>query len=295
MIKIPQKIKNVLFILIGNFIYAFAIAYFVLPSGLIMGGGTGIALFFNHWLDAPVALFVAALNIVLFFLGAIFLGMKFALTTLLSTVCYPIELAAMEWLESVTGPITSDLMLSTIFGGLMIGAAFGLVFRAGASTGGMDIPPLIINKKTGISLSLLLYGFDVLTLVLQMTFSRGDEILYGILLVCIYSVTLEYMFAVGKRQIELKIVSKKHDEINRAVHESLDRGTTLVSIKGGYTDDYTTAVTTVINRRQLFAATEMISKIDPDAFIVISKCSEVRGRGFSGEKVYEKPKNEDII
>lgn len=229
---------------------------------------------------------MAILNILLFVLGAIMLGKNFALTTVLSTICYPIELAFMEWMEGKTGPITSDPMLSTIFGGLLIGAAFGLVFRAGASTGGMDIPPLIINKKTGISLSLLLYGFDVITLILQMTFASGDQILYGILLVCIYSVTLEYMFAVGKRQIEIKIVSKKYTEISNAIHNRLDRGTTLVSISGGYTDEYTTAVTAVINNRQLFAATEMIDQIDPDAFIVISKCTEVRGRGFSDEKVY---------
>lgn len=281
-----KYVKKIGLILLGNLLYAASIAYFVLPSGLIMGGGTGLALFFNHLINVPIALFVAILNILLFVLGAIMLGKKFALTTVLSTICYPIELAFMEWMEGKTGPITSDPMLSTIFGGLLIGAAFGLVFRAGASTGGMDIPPLIINKKTGISLSLLLYGFDVITLILQMTFASGDQILYGILLVCIYSVTLEYMFAVGKRQIEIKIVSKKYTEISNAIHNRLDRGTTLVSISGGYTDEYTTAVTAVINNRQLFAATEMIDQIDPDAFIVISKCTEVRGRGFSDEKVY---------
>lgn len=281
-----KYVKKIGLILLGNLVYAASIAYFVLPSGLIMGGGTGLALFANHLFHIPIALFVAFLNISLFVLGAIMLGKQFALTTVLSTVCYPMELALMEWLEGKTGPLTSDPMLSTIFGGLMIGAAFGMVFRAGASTGGMDIPPLIINKKTGISLSLLLYGFDVITLILQMTFASGDEILYGILLVCIYSVTLEYMFAVGKRQIEMKIVSKKYNEISDAIHKRLDRGTTLVSIRGGYTDEYTTAVTAVINNRQLFTATEMIDQIDSDAFIVISKCTEVRGRGFSDEKVY---------
>lgn len=273
-------------ILFGNLLYAAAISYFVVPSGIITGGGTGLALFAYHYFGIPIEIFVAVLNVLLFILGALMLGKQFALTTLLSTVCYPVELALMQRLEHRTGVITTDPMLSTIFGGLIIGVAFGIVFRAGASTGGMDIPPLILNKKTGISLSVLLYGFDVITLIMQMFFSDGNQILYGILLVCIYSVVLEFMFAMGKRQIEMKIVTKKYREINSAIHEKLDRGTTLVSIAGGYTDDYTTAVVTIINQRQLFSATELVNKIDPEAFIVISRCSEVRGRGFSVSKVY---------
>lgn len=274
-------------ILLGNCIYALAVAYFILPVDLITGGTTGIAIFVRHYTGLPVSSFVSIFNILMFFIGAFVLGKAFALTTLISTFFYPIFLNIMERLVEHTGILTSDPMLCTIFAGLLIGAGIALVIQAGASTGGMDIPPLILHKMTGISVAVWLYAFDVLILLLQIIFSDREKILYGILLVCIYSVILEKFLLLGKTKIQLKIVSEKYQEINAAILNHFDRGTTLFEVEGGYTRKEMFAILTVINQRELFQMNEMVKEIDPNAFLIIGQVKEVRGRGFTSKKIYK--------
>ena len=122
-------------------------------------------------------------------LGALILGFDFALTTLISTFYYPIALGFFQNIPSLS-TITDDRMLSSIFGGLFIGFSLGIVIRCGASTGGMDIPPLILNKKFGLPVSVMLYVFDFLILIGQALFCDKEAILYGILLVMTYTIVL---------------------------------------------------------------------------------------------------------
>ena len=151
-----KDIKNIIGILIGNTIYALAVAMFILPNNLITGGTTGMALFLNTTLNISVTLFVSIFNICMFLLGWKILGKKFALTTLISSFYYPFILGVLENIFK-NEIMSNDTLLCVIFAGIMIGAAIGLVIRCGASTAGMDIPPLILNKKLGIC---LLYTSD---------------------------------------------------------------------------------------------------------------------------------------
>lgn len=284
---ITVRLRKIAIILLGNCMYAFAVAFFILPVGLITGGTTGIAIFVQHYVGLPISLFVSVFNVVMFVLGAIVLGRQFAFTTLLSTFCYPIFLQLMESLAEYTGPLSTDPMLCTVFAGLLVGAGIALVIQEGASTGGMDIPPLILYKKAGISVAVALYTFDVLILLLQMTFSNREQVLYGILMVCIYSVILEKFLVLGKSKVQIKIISKKYREINSAILYKLDRGTTLFEIEGGHSRNEMYAVLTVVNQRELFRVNEIAKEIDPDAFIIVGQVKEVRGRGFTEGKKYE--------
>lgn len=121
--------------------------------------------------------------------------------------------------------MTQDRLLSCILAGLMIGAAIGIVIRCGASTGGMDIPPLVLHKKMGISVSLSMYAFDFVILLGQMVIREREMVLYGILLVLIYTVVLDKVLVVGKSQIQVKIISKEYERINEMIIHQLDRGT----------------------------------------------------------------------
>lgn len=281
------RLRKLLIILTGNCMYALAVAFFILPVGLITGGTTGIAIFVHHHTGLSVSLFVSVFNLVMFVLGAIVIGRQFALTTLLSTFFYPFFLRLMETLEKRTGPLSEDPMLCTVFAGLLIGAGIALVIQEGASTGGMDIPPLIMNKKTGISVAVWMYGFDVAILLLQITFSDREQVLYGILLVCIYTFILEKFLVLGKSKAQIKIISERYQEINEAILHKMDRGTTLLEIEGGYSRREMYAVLTVVNQRELFRVNEIAKSIDPDAFIIIGQVKEVRGRGFTAGKKYE--------
>lgn len=281
-----KSIQKILMILLGNLLYSFAIAFFILPSGLITGGTTGIALFVNYMTGLEISVFVLIFNIVMFIAGLIILGKTFALSTVLSSIAYPFMLSFSQWLNRLTGDLTHDLILCTIFGGLLIGIGIGIVIRAGASTGGMDIPPLVLNKKFGINVSVSLYVFDFTILILQMFFSNREQILYGILLVCIYTFALEKVLIMGKSKTQVEIISEKYKEINELIITRFDRGTTIYKANGGYTGNEAHAVLTVINKRELFAIQEAVMKLDPAAFIIISQVNEVKGRGFTLQKKY---------
>lgn len=284
--NLNKTIHSFLIISLGNMTYAFAVAFFILPNDLMTGGTTGLALFARYLFHIPITGFVYAFNITMFLLGAWVLGKTFALTTILSTFEYPLFLSIFQIAASHVGPLTTDTLLATILAGIAIGTGIGLVIQAGASTGGMDIPPLIIQKKTGISVSVSLYVFDFMILLLQIIIADREKVLYGIFLVLIYTVILDRLLVNGKRQIQLKIISPSYESISHRIQTELDRGTTLLAIQGGYSGQPSYAVLTVVSPRQLFQLQELVRTTDPNAFITINEVREVRGRGFSLQKEY---------
>ncbi|WP_122643501.1 YitT family protein [Luxibacter massiliensis] len=280
------NLKNIFYVLLGNTIYALAVTMFILPNGMITGGTTGLALTFNHYLQIPISTFVFCFNFIMFLLGAAVLGKRFALTTLVSTFYYPFILGIFQEF-SILGHLTDDRMLSTICGGIMIGFAIGLVIHAGASTGGMDIPPLVLNKKWGLSVSAMLYAFDCTILVLQITFSNAEQTIYGIILVLIYSVILDKFLMMGTSQTQVKIISEKYESINQAIQKHLDRGTTFLQAETGYLNVKQPIILTIISNRELVRLNKLVMDIDSRAFIIISHVNEVKGRGFSSQKLYK--------
>ena len=183
--------------------------------------------------------------------------------------------------------LTDNLLLCTVFSGLGIGAALGVVIRAGASTGGMDIPPLVLRKLFRIPVSISMYGFDCGILLLQMLFRPAENVLFGILLVLIYTVVLDKLLLIGKSKTELKIVSKRSREICDAILGQVDRGVTMLNGEGGYLHERIQLVLSVVSNHELILVERIIHSIDPECFIVVSRVSEVRGRGFSMNKEYQ--------
>lgn len=285
--KLSKKLYPLLLILLGNTMYCLGIVFFVLPTGLITGGTTGLGLFFFHFLKVPLELFIPVFNIVMFLAGAFILGRSFALTTILSTFYYPVIFQVLQTLSNGVS-LTADPMLATVCAGLLVGAGIGLVIHAGASTGGMDIPPLILNRLWGLPVSIGLYAFDFLILVLQMFFSNTEQVLYGIVMVLIYTITLDRMLLVGKGRVQVTIVSPHYEKINRAIQDVLDRGATLFEVEGGHTRTESYAVLTVLSKRELVGLKNLVAEIDPDAFLIVGQVNEVRGRGFTMDKKYRR-------
>lgn len=279
-----ENVKKVLIILLGNFIYTAGVVYFILPAGLIAGGTTGIALCFNHYFGISIDAFVAVFNVIMFTVGALILGKAFAMTTLLSSIAYPVFLNLLQKMAAVTGCPTTDTILCTVFAGGLIGFGIAIVIQEGASTGGMDIPPLVLNKMTGVPVAAVMYTCDIVILLVQAVFTDVEKVMYGILVVCITSVLLNKVLVMGKSKVQLLIFSPKYEEINRMILGKFDRGTTLMKIEGGYTGKETSAVLTVISQRELFPINEAVKKVDPQAFVVIDQVKEVRGIGFTLRK-----------
>ena len=211
-----KRITETLVVILGNCLYAFGVAMFIMPGGLITGGTTGIGLFVKDVTGLPVTVFVFFFNVLMFLIGFFVFGWKFAANTVVSTFSYPIALGVItELLQGYC--LTEDMLLCTIFGGICIGAAIGIVMRAGASTGGMDIPPLVLNRYLKIPVSASIYVFDMLILLLQASRSTGEQILYGILLVIVYSVVLDKCLMLGTAKMQINAVSDKIEAIREAV------------------------------------------------------------------------------
>lgn len=274
-----SKLKDLFWVLVGNSINAFAVAFFILPNDLAMGGGTGISLIVNHFFNIPISAFVLIFNIIMFLIGAAFLGKKFAVTTAISTFYYPFILAVFQKIIG-SYSVTDDIFLNTFFAGLLMGLSLGIVVRAGASTGGMDIPPLVINKYFGVPVSAAMYAFGLIILAVQFTFKDAEKILYGIVLIMINSLVLDKMIVLGKQRVELQIISEKSEEIKRAIIEKVGRGVTMIYGETGYMGEKCDIVLTVVSNRQLLKTERIVKSIDPGSFVIINSVKEVAGKGF---------------
>ena len=267
-------------IIFGNFIYALAVKLFILPGNLITGGSTGIALAIHHALHIPISAFLLVFNVLMLLAGLMILGKKFALTTIVSSFAYPLSLELLNRLLN-DFYLTKDPLLCSIFSGFGVGIALGIVIRSGASTGGMDIPPLILNHYFRIPVSASLYVFDCIILLLQASFHPKENILYAILHIVTYTVILNKVLLSGTARTEVKLISPHSKEICEALLDDLDLGVTLLTAQGGYNKDDMQVILSVVSNRDLPRIEKMVHRIDPTCFLVISQVTEVHGRGFT--------------
>ena len=283
-----KKLINLLLVLLGNTIYALSVKLFLLPANLMSCGTTGIGLVMNHLLGVPLTEFIFVFNVAMLALGWWVLGKSFAMTTVISSLFYP---AALELLNRTLGDvvITQDILMNTLFAGMGLGLALGIVLRAGASTGGMDIPPLILKKKLNIPVSVSLWAFDFTILLTQMMFHPLEDLLYGILLIIGISITLNKVMLLGTSRTEVKIISSKSDLIREAILSRVDRGVTMLYGAGGYSGASTEVIMSVISNYELPKIENLARSIDPDCFMIVSQVTEVWGRGFTyGKKEVRK-------
>ena len=281
-----SKVISLLLVLLGNIIYAFAIKLFLLPAELISCGTTGIGLVVEHFLHIRLSGFIFVFNMVMLTIGWLILGRKFAMTTLLSSLLYPILL---EILNQTLGDIyiTDNLMLNAIFAGIGLGGSLGIVIRAGASTGGMDIPPLVLKKFFGIPVPMTLWIFDFTIMSAQMMFHEAEDLLYGVLLLITISITLNKVLTLGTRKTQVMIISNQHQAVRQAILSKVDRGVTILHGEGGYRGDPKEVILTIVSNSELPKIQRVAREIDPSCFMVINQVNEVWGRGFSISRQYQ--------
>ena len=280
-----QRAYTALSIVVGNTLYALTVVLFLMPSGLITGGATGIALAVNKISGLTVSSVLFVINMTMLALGWAVLGRKFALNTIASTILSPLFLALWERVFQ-DYVLTEDIVLNTIFAGLGIGISLGITIRAGASTGGMDIPPLVLNKWFHLPVSATMMAFDFAILAMQAAFSPIQQSLYGIVLVIVYTVVLDKVLLLGSTRTEVKIISTQSDAICKAIQAELDRGVTILHGEGGYRREPEQVLLSVVSNRQLPRLEKLAHTIDPTCFMIVSHVTEVSGRGFSLEKDY---------
>ncbi len=268
-------------ILAGNALLALTVAAFMIPHDILMGGTSGIGIMISRFFpQLDVALMILILNIFLLILGGLILGWKFAATTVASSILYPMFLALFQRIPGIT-EFTDNSLLAAIFGGVLLGAALGLVMRVGSSTGGTDIVVLILNKWTHISVAVYVWITDFAVIGGQAFFLPVEKLLLGVLVLVLESMVLDQLMVLGKSQIQLFIVSQEYEKIRERLLNELEAGVTMALIETGRLRNRQKGLICVIPKRKLYSATEMIHDTDPLAFITITKVSEVHGRGFT--------------
>ena len=284
-----KRMISLAMVLLGNTLYALAVKLFLLPAQLMSCGTTGIGLVVNRLTGLPLSLFILVFNVAMLCLGWWALGRQFALTTVFSSLYYPV---ALEVLERVMGEVTvtANPMLNVLFAGMGIGLSLGMVMRGGASTGGMDIPPLVLRKFFHIPVSVSLWAFDFCILLAQMMYNHLEDLLYGILLIMVISFSLNKVLLLGTSRTEVKIVSESSAMIREAILSRVDRGVTILHGEGGYLHTPTEVILSVVSNHEMPKIEQLARDIDPNCFIIVSRVTEVWGRGFSQGKHYGQKK-----
>lgn len=286
--KYKESMRDILYVVLGNIILAAGVSFFIVPNNILSGGVAGIAVAIAPVINISTTMIINGLTFILFIGGILVLGKNFAIKTLLSTILYPTFVSVFS-VMSETIHITSDPMIASIYGGILVGAGVGLVFKTGASTGGMDIPPLIAHKYTHIPLATLVLVTDGLTVMLGLSIYGIEPALIGLISVWTSSYMVNKMLMLGLSEAKsLMIISEKYEEILSQIATQVDRGATIINAEGGYKRDKRPVLMVVILKKQFPLVNRIITSIDPGAFVIVNDVNEVQGEGFT----YDSPKKE---
>ena len=277
--------KRFLTINFGLLIMTCGLYFFLIPSDLAVGGATGLAMVISALIpQIPMGIILAFLNILLFIMAFIFIGKDFGGYTIYASFALSGIIALFELIIPMAQPFTDDLFINLIFGILIVGVGMGFVFNQNASTGGTDILAKIINKYTRINIgqSLLISDF-LITLFAAYVFGprRG---MYALLGIVINSFVIDYMISGFNVKINMNIISKDRDKINKFILEEIGRGTTIYHASGGYSKEERLILNTIVSRREYIKIRDYIREIDDRAFLSIYKITEVEGEGFTWDQ-----------
>lgn len=278
-----SKVFELGVILGGNLILAFATACFILPYNIVTGGVAGVAVVLEPLFHIPAQWTINGIVGIMFVVGTVFLGKEFAMKTIISSVAYPVFLNLLMAFPFAM-PQDMDPILASLYGGIFTGIGVGLVMRMGASTGGMDIPPLVIHKFTNFPLSKLVFITDVLTVALGLIAYGVNNVLIGLISVYVGSRMIDAALTFGaKHSKSLEIISSEYEKMLPYIHDNLYRGSTLIEAEGGYTGDKKKILLTAISSNQYNSLMQYVYSVDKEAFVIVHDVLEVRGYGFTYE------------
>lgn len=280
--KLKTRILNIILILLGTFILSMSVEFFILPYRILSGGVAGIAVAVEPFFHINETLLANVLTIALLIVGRVILGREFAMNTILASLAYPVFTTM---LAQVASYVTIDIepMLASFYAGLLGGIGIGVVMRAGASTGGMDVPPLIFNKIFGLNVSTGVMITDALTVLLGVMSYGLSAVLIGLVSVFASGVAIDKVLSIGAGESakSVQIISEKWEEIAAAIDEELGRGVTFLHATGGYQRTEKTVILCVVSSRQYTGLLDIIRRIDDKAFTITTNAEDMHGEGFT--------------
>ncbi len=280
--KIIGYWKSYGMIILGSIITAISINMLLVPNKIAPGGVSGVATVVYYLFEFPVGTTMLVLNIPLFIFGVKYLGGTFGIKTLFSTIILSVIIDLTTFLPV----ITKDPLLASLYGGAIMGVGLGLVFRAGATTGGTDLAAKILHRfMPYFTLGQLILVIDFAVIVFAaVVFKDYDLALYAVVTLFVASRIIDGILEGVNFSKGVFIVSTKSQQISETIMKDLDRGVTGLNGRGMYTGQEKTVLLCVLARREIPRVKSIVKEIDKDAFVILTDVREVLGEGF---KVYE--------
>lgn len=276
-------------ILVGSFILASGFVLFIDPHKIAPGGVYGIGIIVHHltkgifsWAPEglPIGAVGLALNIPLTIIGIRLLGPKFGVKTVVGFTLTSIFIDSLHWMFGYD-PLVDNALLSSLYGGVLVGFGLGLIFRSKATSGGSDIIAMIIAKYTRLPLGqLMIYVDSAIVLIALAAFQEWEIPLYSWIVIYITGRVIDITIQGASYEKTLFIISDEHEMIREMLIEDLERGGTLINATGMYKGQERKIIFTNVNRREVHMLKDFIVKVDPNAFITVINASEILGYGF---------------
>lgn len=269
------------YIIIGAALLAIGYVFFITPHKIVPGGVFGIAIVIYHHFGIPIGIMSLAFNIPLTIIGTKILGPRFGIKTVTGFVLTAVFIDVLTYYNGTKALVPNDILLSSIFGGLLIGAGVGLLFKARATAGGTSIVALILEKYTYQPLSQLTLIVDSIIVSLSLIAFRDWTIpLYSLLVIYILAKTIDVVLQGAAGQKAVIIFSDKYEEIGHVLINNIQRGATLFEAKGMYSYNEKKIIFSVMGRREAEILKMHIRRIDPKAFVTVMEATEILGKGF---------------
>lgn len=264
-------------ITIGSALLALSLSVFLIPNKIAAGGLSGLATIIYYWTGLPVGTMTLLMNIPLFIAGVKIIGRSFGPRTIYGMILYSVFIDLFRPLVPI---LTKDLLLASIYGGVLGGFGLGIVFLSKGTTGGTDMIARLINHFTGLSIGQGLLLADGIVVLLAGIFFNAEVALYAAITIFINSKTIDLV----QEGIDYKkaafIISEESEQIKFNIMKELDRGVTVLRGEGGYTGKDKNVLYCIINRSELSKLKRMVYDLDRNAFMIISNVHEVLGEGF---------------
>lgn len=278
--RIRHHLSQTILIVIGSVVMALSYNLFLIPHQIVPGGAGGIAMILNHFFGTPVGLAIVFINIPLFIIGIRVLGKSYGVKSLLGIALSSAMIDGTSYLLKVHSA-TDNPILACIFGGIMLGAGLGLVFRGGGSTGGSDIVGQVISHYSNLSTGSAILLVDAIVISASgLAFGRLEAALYGYVNLYLQSRSIDLVLEGLSYTRAIFVISSSAPQIARAITLRLNRGATVIPATGAYTGEPRNMVFCVMSKREVVRAREIAREIDPGAFIIITDVYEVHGQGF---------------
>lgn len=269
---VKNQIVRLIFLTLGAFIAGFSLQGFLVPNNMIDGGIVGISIMLSYITKFNLGVFIFCLNIPFIFLALQKLGKLFVAQTLYAITMLSIGVNFFHGLH-----VTDDLLLATVFGGLVLGLGVGLVLRSNAALDGIEILSIRLARRFGFTIGEIIMFFNVFVYIAAGFLYGWDRAMYSILTYFITYKVIDIVLEGFSESKSVTIISDKSEQIGSAIMKKLDVGVTYLLGKGGYTGSDKKIIYCVISRLEMAKIKELVKSIDKSAFLAVEDVHELEG------------------